>query len=271
MNQLQGLERARFAKMKGTFAENEAYCSKQGDLTHFGEPFVGQGARTDRNEYYQLLKTGANDMELMEADFSAYARFRNATADYRSLIRPERTSPLEVILFYGEPGAGKTEFAIQQLGTSYYRLPLSDSFWLTPACGGKKMILIDEFRSNMKLALLLQLLDKYPIEVAKKGGFTWWLPDVVVITTNISPWNWYDYNNRDMEREALFRRFTGCYRFSKNPEKVPRPIEIDMENPADFVYAPTPVVRQNHFFQSPGMILANEGFNQEEINEILIQ
>lgn len=258
MNQLPGLERARFAKMNGSFAQNEAYCSKQATLFHFGEPFIGKGGRTDRNECYKMLKEGATDMQLMEADFSTYCRFSRGIAEYRSLVRPpDRSGPLEVVLFYGEPGAGKTEFAIQQLGVDYYRLPLSDNFWLTPAVAGKKMILLDEFRANMKLAMLLQLLDKYPIEVAKKGGFTWWMPDVIVITTNISPWNWYDYNNRDMEREALFRRFTACYRFFKNPERVPRPVEIDIENPADFSYAPVPRILQNNLVLSEGMLMSS--------------
>lgn len=255
MNQLPGLERARFAKMIGTFVENQEYCSKQATLHHFGEPFIGKGGRTDRNEYYKMLKEGKTNEELMEADFSAYCRFHKGTSDYRSLQRPERTSPLEVVLFFGEPGAGKTQFAIQQLGPRYYRLPLSDAFWLTPSCLGKKFILLDEFRANMKLANLLQLLDVYPIEVANKGGFLWWLPEIIVITTNISPHDWYDYNGRFMEKEALFRRFTACYRFYKNAERIPRPVEIDIFNPADFSYDPVATVNQGHLALRAGMLV----------------
>lgn len=54
-----------------------------------------------------------------------------------------------------------------------------------------------------------------------KGGFQWWCPDVIVITTNKSPWDWYQYVSRDYEREALFRRIEtgGAYFFRKNAEK----------------------------------------------------
>ena len=50
-----------------------------------------------------------------------------------------------------------------------------------------------------------------------KQSFQWWCPDVVVITSNISPWNWYHYNDRDYERQALFRRLKtgGVYKFEK--------------------------------------------------------
>jgi len=248
MNQLPGLERARFAIMKGTFKDNEDYCSKQAVLVHFGEPFVGKGGRTDRNEYFAMLKAGKSDLELMEADFSAYCRFRNGTADFRSHTTPERTHPLEIYLFFGPPGTGKSKFAYQQLGQGIYRIPLSDQFWLTPKSSGKKMILVDEFRANMKLYLLLQLLDEYAIEVQRKGGFIWWLPDVIVITTNKSIHNWYKYENRDMEKEALFRRFDngGVFRFEKNDEKIPRPFRIDIWDPVDFEYPYVPFMLRHH-------------------------
>lgn len=236
MNQLKGFKRARFDRMKGTFTENAKYCSKSAALTHFGEPFVGQGGRTDRNEIFAMLKDGADDMQLMEADFTKYCRFRNGIADFRSLKAPKRVDPLEVYLFHGPPGTGKTEFARSQLGEDHYRIPLSDSFWLTPAACDKKFILVDEFRANMKLPNLLQLLDKYPIEVQKKGAFSWWCPDAIIITTNKSIHDWYDYKSRDMEKEALFRRFDGAYRFEKNLDRVPRPFPIDINDPVDFDY-----------------------------------
>lgn len=260
--------------MIGTFAQNEDYCSKQSRLHHYGVPFQGKGGRTDRNEYYALLKSGKSDLELMDEDFNAYARFRNATADYRQLTPPTVIpgKKLELYLFFGPPGTGKTEFAYQQLGQELYRIPVSDQFWLTQTSSGKKLILVDEFRANMKLWMLLQLLDSKLIEVQKKGGFQWWYPDIVVITTNRSIHDWYRYEKRDMEKEALFRRFDygGVYRFEKNRRKVPKPFEIDIWNPLDFEYpyipfclrphecipvVEIPIIIQDHFeADMPGMI-----------------
>lgn len=61
------------------------------------------------------------------------------------------------------------------------------------------------------------------------------MPDVIVITTNKSPWDWYNYNDRDDERQAVFRRVTGCYRFDKSPDGKPSPKEVDIENANAFL------------------------------------
>lgn len=100
---------------------------------------------------------------------------------------------------------------------------------------GKKYVIIEDFKSNISLANLLNLLDKYPVEVATKGSFTWWLPDIIVITTNRSPHDWYDYNDRDDEKNAVFRRFTGAYRFDKNDTRTPTPVEVDIYDASKFI------------------------------------
>lgn len=220
--------------MKGSFVQNDKYCSKQASLAKFGREPVGKGGRTDRNELFQSLKEGASDLDLMNDDFSGYCRYRNGIADYRSLTPPTRTTPLEIILFYGAPGCGKTELATSQFPNTY-RLPIGKDFWLTPYAIGKKHILIDDFKANLGLADLLQILDKNPVEVPRKGNFVWWCPDTIIITTNRSPHDWYNYNTRDFEKEALFRRFSACYRFAKNPERIPRPVEIDIHDARDFL------------------------------------
>lgn len=229
-----GLERAWIQAMRGSFVQNDKYCSKQTLLAKFGREPVGKGGRTDRNAMFAEIKDGASDLELMHSDFASYCRFRSGIADYRSLTPPVRTNKLEVILFYGEPGCGKTELATSQFADTF-RLPLGRDFWLTPYAVGKKHIVIDDFKSNLQLADLLQLLDNAPIEVPRKGNFVWWCPDTVIITTNRSPHDWYKYEDRDFEKQALFRRFTACYRFSKNAERVPRPVEIDITDMRDFL------------------------------------
>lgn len=121
-------------------------------------------------------------------------------------------------------------------GYQPYVLPIGKDFWLTPAIVGKNFVIIEDFKSNLGLKDLLNLLDVYPIEVPIKGGFTWWIPHIIVVTTNRSPHDWYAYNDRDDEKEAVFRRFTGgAYRFDKTLLKQPQPIEVDIRNPAHFM------------------------------------
>lgn len=169
----------------------------------------------------------------MRSDFSAYCRFQRGIQEYYSLVPPKRENKIEVVLFYGPPGCGKTELAFNQFADTY-RLPIGKNFWLTPHAMNKKHILIDDFKANMALSDLLQLLDNYPLEVERKGAHIWWCPETIIITSNRSPHDWYDYITRDFEKEALLRRFTYCYKFEKNNDKVPRPVEIDILNPNNF-------------------------------------
>jgi len=117
---------------------------------------------------------------------------------------------------------------------------------------GKKFVIIEDFKSNLGLKDLLNLLDVYPIEVPIKGGFTWWLPDIIVVTTNRSPHDWYAYNDRDDEKEAVFRRFTGgAYRFDKNRLGAPAPVEVDIRDPTKFVIPrPEPVCAECNYIRS---------------------
>lgn len=227
------LERAHLEVMRGSWKDNQQYCSKQGTLVEFGERPLGKGGRADKNEFYRKIKEGLTRKELMEYDFAAYTRFRRGLDDYEAFNPPVRTEKVEVILFFGEPGCGKTELAESQF-TPSYRVPIGEKFWLTPWAIGKKHIIIDDFKRNLRLTDLLQLLDNYVLEVERKGAHIWWCPETIIITTNVDPYLWYKYNDREYEREALFRRFTACYRFWKNAEKVPRPIEIDIDKPRHF-------------------------------------
>jgi hypothetical protein len=228
------------APSKGTPTQNFAYCSKAETCIlgpwKIGEPSI-DGQRTDIVDFRNAIMEGKSDKELWEAFPNSMCRYRNMPADIRSINPPERKSFLEVYLFYGPPGTGKTEYARKlAIDNGYvpYEPPLGKDFWLTKWMYGKEFIILDEFKSNMSLKDLLKLLDQIPIEVPIKNGFMWWCPKYIIITTNVSPWNWYQYKDRDFEREALFRRIYETYFFQKNDDREPRPEEADISDKASF-------------------------------------
>jgi hypothetical protein len=227
---------------KGTPKQAWHYCTKAesrvaGPWT-LGEPTAAEGGAQKVTELFvKQILAGKTDLELINEFPSCMLRHCNGMDRIRGAIVPKRTTPLEVYLFYGPPGTGKTEFAHQQgelLGYEPYELPLGKDFWLSGDAYGKKYIILDEFKANLTLKDLLKLLDQRPQKAPIKGSFVQWMPDLVVITTNVSPWQWYRYNDRDFEREALFRRIHGCYAFKKNADGIPRPELMNIHNPQEF-------------------------------------
>ncbi|QMW69037.1 replication-associated protein [Crucivirus-534] len=230
------------APAKGSPKQAWAYSVKNDTRLHgpwmLGEPTAAEsGAQMKTELFVQAVLENKMDMELFLEHPSCMMRHSAGADRLRNCMKIERTTPLEVYLFYGPPGTGKTDFAYEQgiaAGYTPYELPLGKDFWLTGDAFGKKYIILDEFKANLTLKDLLKLLDKRPQKAPIKGGFVHWMPDIIVITTNVSPWKWYTYNDRDFEREALFRRIHGCYAFKKNAEGIPKPEIMDIHNAKEF-------------------------------------
>lgn len=68
------------------------------------------------------------------------------------------------------------------------------------------IVIVDDFRGEYPLPLLLKLLDRYPMQVPIKGGFVNWCPKKVYITSNIRPDIWYQ-DSDSASVAALLRRF----------------------------------------------------------------
>ena len=74
---------------------------------------------------------------------------------------------------------------------------------------------MDDFSGEMPLVQLLRLLDRYSVQVPFKGGYLWFCPDTIVITTNVHPRKWYNYWERDSSFEALKRRIHVVFDFNQ--------------------------------------------------------
>lgn len=149
----------------------------------------------------------------MEADFNAFNRFSKTVDRYRSYTAPVRTSDLAVHLFYGKPGTGKTRMAYE-LMPDLYAFPIGQQLW-SDGYAGQPRVLIDDFNGQMRLVDTLRFLDRYPIQIPRKGGFNWWCPTHIVITTNVHPARWYDYSGAKKENQeaALRRRIHNIWNF----------------------------------------------------------
>jgi len=207
LKELIGLPALHLELMRGSIKQNERYCAKEGEYVHFGLPFVGKGARRDLQVFYEKVKEGANDVQLAEHDFGILSRTLKATDRIRLAIKPKFEGPRQVILYVGQTGGGKTRLAYESW-PDLFELPVSTNLWFD-GYQGQETVLLDEFSGQLPLVNALKLLDNYYVRHWPiKGGFVWFNPKRIVVTSNQLPAQWYDYSNRMEEQRALRRRFT---------------------------------------------------------------
>lgn len=134
-----------------------------------------------------------------------YGNLKRIKNDYE---RPKARGKTEVRLFLGPSGTGKTHRAWEEFGRegTYSKIPTT-KWW----CGyqGEEKVIVDEFRGQVSLGLLLRWLDPagYPLSLETKGGSCNAQFTRIVLTSNIHPNMWYpDADAASMC--ALLRRIT---------------------------------------------------------------
>ena len=154
-------------------------------------------------EIKEELDNGASELDIAEKYFAKWVVYRRSFQAYATLKATHRTWETRVHVYWGKTGTGKTRFVMNQIMDSSFWSPY-DYKWF---CGyeGQKIVLLDDYRGEYKLQMLLKLLDRYPMQVPTKGGHTEWLPTKVYITSNIHPNEWYPDADR-YSVAALFRR-----------------------------------------------------------------
>ncbi|AIF76262.1 Rep [Bat associated circovirus 6] len=211
LKQLLKCTRVHVEPARGTDLENQRYCQKQKDYLEVGKPQC-QGKSSALQEALRMLQTSNGDLGKVAASFpEVYVRHGRGMRDYVNVsgLVPRREKKTTAIVLVGPPGVGKTKYVMQQIGedTSYWkpRGPWWDGYQQ------QTCVVLDDFYGWVCFDELLRVLDRYPLKVPIKGGFVEFNSDIVYITSNKEPQEWYNEENICGTMEALFRRFNKVY------------------------------------------------------------
>jgi len=198
---------------KGTPQQAADYCRKEGKVLLEKGLLVEQrpGERTDLESFKEAILSGMTEMELIDnftCQMARYPKFYQQVraAQLRKCSQTQREVTVHYI--YGPTGSGKTRWAFETF-PDLYRLDhanMDGKIWFD-GYEGQKTLLIDDFRGGIKCHYLLELLDRYPMQLQIKGSVSYANWTTVIITSNVALEALYQSVD-DPTRAALRRRIT---------------------------------------------------------------
>jgi len=194
---------------RGTQEQARNYCKKDGNWCEYGDPrdMPGQGTRSDLKKIGSEILAGANLEEIAKEYPAEYIRYNRGFRELSNLNKPGSWRDVEVIVYWGDSGSGKTREAMND---APYKLNQNSNgtLWFD-GYAGEETLLLDDFYGWIRYGELLTLLDGYPYRCQIKGSSTWARWKKVVITSNKHPEEWYV----SIDKTALYRRITSIEHF----------------------------------------------------------
>lgn len=159
------------------------YCMKDGNYYEYGQrQYSGK-----RNDILDIINECGSVTEVMDKYPHTYCCYRNGLKDIysrKSMLSIPEFTPLEVFVYVGPPGTGKTRKAVEENTGKYYKLVnYGRDIWFD-GYEGQSVLIIDEFYCWIKYNYLLELLDGYRLQLPVKGGFVYKNWSKVIITSN---------------------------------------------------------------------------------------
>ena len=205
---------------RGTSDQNYEYCTKDETRVagpwEYGERSRGQGSRSDLQAVQDAIDSGQNELEVAEQHFGTWCKYYKALARYRQLqaaAKAREFRRIDVTVFYGVAGAGKTRTAFDEAGPLCYWIPApvdsKSPLWFDGYEGQDAAILDDFDGESISFSFFMRLLDGYPLQLPVKGGFVQSAITRLWITSNIPVERWFPRVAQDDDRRGALRRRIG--------------------------------------------------------------
>lgn len=211
VKQLLGSARWHLEMRRGTGQQASDYCKKDGQFVEVGTLSTSySGKRTDLEAIRDEIKSGATDQQLAENHWNHWVLYRRAFSDYRTILENAVTRDwiTKVIVFWGEPGTGKSRLARwigRNMLNSVYTSIDPDLKWFD-GYEGQPIALFDDFEALPSiLPTWKRLTDRYDCRVQVKGSTVIWRPRLIIFTSNRDPQEWFGHLG-PADRGAVNRR-----------------------------------------------------------------
>lgn len=185
--------RAHIERTKGNPRQASDYCKKDGNFWELGQ-IPEPGKRTDLLDVARSLQSGKRIYDVAMEFPATWIRNRRGILGWMddARIGDKRQWKTEIRVYCGPTGSGKSRRAHDEGRTLYgedlFSQPQSE-WW--DGYNGQAGVLMEDFYGGYPYHKLLTLLDRYPLQVPYKGGFTPFLGKTIWITSNKTPRNWY--------------------------------------------------------------------------------
>jgi len=215
------------AAARGTAAQNKTYCTKPESRVPGTEPVEIGDPSGDEGESHPVgksldrvfvdIRAGASMMDIIEKyGFGMFVRHERALKSAMCTWGAKRLKQPEIVLLIGPSGSGKSRW-VERTYPDRYRMTFGNggnSAWFD-GYNGETVIELSEFRGQLQLSFMLDLLDRYQLKVQTKGGTVQFIAHTIVITSNDEPAEWYPaLEGRSEKMKPLLRRID---EFGKRP------------------------------------------------------
>lgn len=200
--------RANCEPMRGTWEQNIKYTTKDDNVLRCEGEGPAQGKRNDLIGCKRKLDEGSSLLDLYEHDFATTAKYSRAFKEYMDLKNrgKYRTEMTTCIWIHGDTGVGKSHMAFLDMNDTY--VWKDDNGWWD-GYEGQTIVVINDFRGEIKYNELLKMIDKWPYDVKRRCREP--APFVskrVIITSSLPPDKVYWKRDEKDKIAQLLRRIT---------------------------------------------------------------